>query len=222
MTKLQSTGSCATCGASFSKRQMGPHLAHCAYPDSKELTAVTQIRVDMPGSPFWLDLDVKTNATLRQLDAFLRDVWLECCGHLSSFEMGHTRYVVVTSDDSFEADPDERDMNARVSASLPSVGSVFTYEYDYGSTTCLRLKVVAHRHAPSRRGSVRLLARNEAPIWKCNECDEPATALCGYCVDEGGAFACERHIDDHECGDEAMLPVVNSPRMGMCGYTGGA
>jgi len=25
---------------------------------------------------------------------------------------------------------------------------------------------------------------------------------------------------DHECGDETFLPVVNSPRMGGCGYAG--
>ena len=26
---------------------------------------------------------------------------------------------------------------------------------------------------------------------------------------------------NHDCGEEAILPVVNSPRMGVCGYTGG-
>jgi hypothetical protein len=96
------------------------------------------------------------------------------------------------------------------------------YAYDYGSTTVLRLKVVAQHHAPSRRDAVRLLARNDAPVWSCTECDDPATSLCAYCRYEGPAFLCEAHVDDHECGDEAMLPVVNSPRMGVCGYTGGA
>jgi hypothetical protein len=24
----------------------------------------------------------------------------------------------------------------------------------------------------------------------------------------------------HECGEEMLLPVVNSPRVAMCGYTG--
>lgn len=183
---------------------------------------MTQIRVDVPGSPFWLDIDVKTNATMRQLDAFLRDIWLECCGHLSSFNIGATRYVAVMSDGFFGAEPDERSMNARVSAALPTVGSAFSYEYDDGSTTVLRLKVMPQRQAASRRDVVRLLARNNEPVWSCTECDDTATFLCSYCVDAGGAFVCEAHIDDHECGDEAMLPVVNSPRMGVCAYTGGA
>jgi hypothetical protein len=198
------------------------HVSQCAYPDVKDTAAVTQIRVDAPGTPFWLDLDVKSNATLRQLDEFLRHIWLECCGHLSSFEMGHTRYVVAMSGGFFGPEPDERSMNTRMSASLPPVGSMFSHEYDYGSTTQLRLKVVAHRQAPSRRESVRLLARNKEPIWTCTECGEIASAVCGYCIYEGNAFACNAHVEDHKCGDEAMLPVVNSPRMGVCGYTGGA
>jgi len=56
-----------------------------------------------------------------------------------------------------------------------------TYEYDYGSTTRLRLKVVAHREAPSRREIVRLLARNDNPVWPCSECQETASVLCAYC-----------------------------------------
>jgi hypothetical protein len=221
-TRAESAGKCTSCGALLSKRQMLRHLAQCAYRDVKDTASSTQIRVDAPGSPFWLDLDVKANATLRQLDDFLRHIWLECCGHLSSFEVGPNRYVVARSDDFFGPESDERSMNTRVSASLPPVGSTFSYEYDYGSTTHLRIKVVAHRQAPSRRESVKLLARNDEPVWQCTECDEIATALCAYCIYEGDAFVCEAHVEDHKCGDEAMLPVVNSPRMGVCGYTGGA
>jgi hypothetical protein len=197
------------------------HLSQCASPDTKSVAAALHIRVDVPRSPYWLDLDVKTNATMRQLDEFLRAIWLECCGHLSDFTVGQTRYVVMLSDDFFGPEPDERSMNARISAALPPVGGTFAYEYDYGSTTNLRLKVVAQLYAPSRRNAVRLLARNDAPVWKCTECDERATSLCAYCSYQGDAFFCETHVDDHDCGEEAMLPVVNSPRMGVCGYTGG-
>lgn len=217
--KTESQGKCSLCGASLSKRQILHHLSKCAYPDGKNIAAVVQLRVDVPGSPFWLDLDVKATSTLRQLDDFLRNIWLECCGHLSSFEVGQTRYMAVLSDGFFGPEPNERSMNARLSASLPAAGSVFSYEYDFGSTTYLRLKVVAHREAPSRRESVRLLARNDDPVWFCAVCREPASSVCAYCY-EDDAFVCETHIEDHKCGDEGMLPVVNSPRMGVCGYTG--
>lgn len=80
--------------------------------------------------------------------------------------------------------------------------------------------MVAQHDARRRRDAVRLLARNDAPVWPCTECDEPAVSLCSYCTYEGDAFFCEAHVEDHKCGDEAMLPVVNSPRMGVCAYTG--
>jgi len=39
---------------------------------------------------------------------------------------------------------------------------------------------------------------------------------------ESDAFFCDAHADEHRCdGEEAILPIVNSPRMGVCGYTGG-
>jgi hypothetical protein len=36
---------------------------------------------------------VPVGATLAKLDAFLRETWLECCGHLSSFEIAGERYA---------------------------------------------------------------------------------------------------------------------------------
>jgi Plasmid pRiA4b ORF-3-like protein len=219
-TGTESVGTCSLCGGSFSKRQMLRHLSLCAYPDTKSIAAVVHLRVDVPRSPFWLDLDVKTNATMQHLDDFLRGIWLECCGHLSAFEIGRTQYVTMLSDSFWGREPDERSMSARISAALPAAGSTFAYEYDFGSTTELRLKVVAPHHAPSRRDAVRLLAINDPPVWQCNDCDEMATVLCSYCANEGDAFFCDAHADVHDCGEEAMLPVVNSPRMGVCGYTG--
>jgi hypothetical protein len=219
-TRTESQGNCILCSASLSKRQMLRHLSECAYPEARSVAAVVQLRVDAPGTPFWLDVDVKSNAPLRDLDDFLRDIWLECCGHLSSFEVDRTRYVVAMSDGFFGPDPNERSMNARVSAALPPEGSTFSYEYDYGSTTRLRLKVVAHRLAPSRKESVRLLARNDDPVWTCEVCQETAAALCAYCFQEDDAFFCDAHAGEHNCGEEAITPIVNSPRMGVCGYTG--
>jgi hypothetical protein len=218
-TRTESKGNCSLCGASFSKRQMLRHLSECAYPETRSIAAVVQLRVDAPGTPFWLDVDVKANAPLRDLDDFLRNIWLECCGHLSSFEVGRTSYVVLMSDDFFGPARDERSMDARVSAALPPMGSTFSYEYDYGSTTHLRLKVVAHRKVLSRLENVRLLARNDDPVWTCNECEATATAVCAYCFNEDDAFFCDAHADEHDC-EQAMLPIVNSPRMGVCGYTG--
>jgi hypothetical protein len=43
--------------------------------------------------------------------------------------------------------------------------------------------------------------------------------MCIY--EKENPFYCEEHAGDHGCEDaEMLLPVVNSPRMGMCGYAG--
>jgi hypothetical protein len=38
--------------------------------------------------------------------------------------------------------------------------------------------------------------------------------------DEGAAFLCNACVAQHGCGEEMLRPVVNSPRMGVCGYDG--
>jgi hypothetical protein len=153
---------------------------------------------------YWLDLEVSPDATLGHLDLFLREVWLECCGHLSGFFDGGG----------------ELEMSSRVRGAFPAVGQRLGYEYDFGSTTGLTLlRRASERGQRGGTEKVRLLARNDPPRWPCTDCDEPATVICSYCSWEGGGFYCEDHAREHDCEDEAFLPVVNSPRMGVCGYS---
>ena len=115
---------------------------------------------------------------------------------------------------------EEVSMTARLSQVL-EVGMKFFYEYDYGSTTALVLKVVALRGQGLPKGAVQLLARNEAPHISCQRCSiRPANQICTECAFEGEGWLCEACAVAHECGDEMCLPVVNSPRVGVCGYTG--
>lgn len=68
---------------------------------------------------------------------------------------------------------------------------------------------------------IQILARNEAPEIFCEECGKfPAVQICMDCRWEGPGWLCQTCAEDHECGEEMMLPVVNSPRSGVCGYTG--
>ena len=57
------------------------------------------------------------------------------------------------------------------------------------------------------------------------ECDAAATSLCMECVyDDQSGMLCGAHAENHRHDDdeEELMPVVNSPRMGVCGYTGPA
>jgi len=153
---------------------------------------------------YWLLIEAKADAKLRQIDALLRQLWLECCGHMSAFHVGR-RELAMTS----------------AAAIAFSIGAKLEYEYDFGSTTALTGERVGTRQGSIGRGSVRLLARNQPIAWPCGECAAPATVVCPYCIDDGAGLFCDTHAGVHEHADEEVyLPVVNSPRMGVCGYTG--
>lgn len=221
---LKSAGVCELCHERLAKASMLAHLRRCApeHDLSKgSPTDLFQLRVEGKGAPmFWLDVEVKGESPLRRLDDLLRRVWLECCGHLSAFETLGLRYCVLV-DREYGPQPNERGMSARVADILVSPGQRLFYEYDFGSTTELMLRFVSVRRGNIGRSASRVLARNEAPAWKCGVCDEPATLVCPFCTHEGNPFACSSHAREHSCGEEeSFLPIVNSPRMGVCGYTG--
>src|SRR5688572_6147278 len=219
-------GTCALCGEPLTRARAQKHLADCApahnVADGADQRLV-HVRATAPGrAAYWLDLEVKSRAKLEALDSFLRRIWLECCGHLSMFRIGAVNYFSRGYDiGSVGRQLSERTMNVTLDEALPAVGERFEYEYDFGSTTPLQLKVVGERMGRAGRPMVRLLARNTLPAWPCAICRQPVTLVCAYCrQDQGAAFVCTQHRRQHACGEEeALLPIVNSPRMGVCGYT---
>jgi len=72
------------------------------------------------------------------------------------------------------------------------------------------------------RELLRLLSLNEGPVWECEVCGGAFDWVCPFCMYEReNPFYCEAHAKDHDCEEpEMVLPAVNSPRMGMCGYEG--
>src|SRR5438045_3051287 len=48
---------------------------------------------------YWLHLEAGPTATLEDLDLYLRRIWLECCGHLSAFQINGVRYAAVPDDE---------------------------------------------------------------------------------------------------------------------------
>lgn len=52
------------------------------------------LRVEGEHGLYWLGVEAKASARLRHLDQFLRRIWLECCGHLSKFEIAGVDYQV--------------------------------------------------------------------------------------------------------------------------------
>lgn len=216
---------CRTCGYVGTKASMTKHQATCVGRQPQAGTAqqhgpvreVFRLRVS-GGGPFWLDLEVPVNATLDDIDDFLRGIWLDCCGHLSEFTVG------PQSDwDDFDPFKPPRRKKQPPLSRLLSVGQKFGYTYDMGSSTNLELTVQARESVVAGMAphAVTLLARNLPPGWTCSKCGAPARWIHSWEYDEQSGlpvFYCGRH--GKSTRDE-QLPVVNSPRMGVCGYEGG-
>jgi hypothetical protein len=224
--KIQKTnGICSLCGGIFGKIAMKNHLEQCLQkhpirkPSGFSVPIQTKLfTILVKGSflhEYWMYFEIPANSLLRGLDVFLRDTWVECCGHLSAFTINGKRYMSET-DEYFK---DDKSMNYLLEKVL-RIGKEFYYEYDFGSPTYLELKVVNEREIEDSDRSINILARNEPPVVYCDSCGKIATHICRQCSHSGKGWVCEDCAPDHECGEEVLLPVVNSPRVGLCGYSG--
>ena len=93
------------------------------------------------------------------------------------------------------------------------VGDEFGYEYDFGTTTKLSLKVVGELTATGPKNKILLIARNAAEQYKCKKCGKPAEYICNECVwDQKDPFYCEACLEEHGCEEGMSLPITNSPR----------
>jgi hypothetical protein len=192
------------------------HLALCSEPQTPSLSPGPSFHFVVEGRrarAYWMHVALPITATLAKLDAFLRETWLECCGHLSSFEIAGERYA---------SDPTMGEAGMkRPLQNVVGVGLSFSYEYDFGSTTELTLKVAGMRADGTPKGAAQLLARNEPPAILCDSCGvEHATEICAQCAWNEAGWLCPGCADTHSCGEETRLPVTNSPRVGVCAYCG--
>lgn len=221
MVKQTSKGNCSSCNATVDKAKMTTHLKSCnkakvaSEKQSPQETKIFHIIVEGRYQPeYWMHLSVPAHAMLKELDSFLRRIWLECCGHLSAFTIQGIMYSTSPMEEY-----DEKGMKVTLGNVLGK-GMRSHHEYDFGTTTELTLRVVSEEEGEAKGKSIQLLAMNDAPLIKCEVCEEAATQVCTQCVYSGEGWLCDKCAGEHECGEEMYLPVVNSPRVGMCGYAG--
>ena len=210
----RSRGLCLSCKKEFANNVMTKHLAACAERTPGGESRLHIVVQGMYQHEYWLHVAAHPKARLEDLDVFLRRIWLECCGHMSSFEIGGREYLSAKSDYS------EAESMAIVLSRILAPGVKFRHTYDFGTSTELSLRVVGEIHGAPHKSRIRLLARNIAPRLVCGQCGKPATQLCSQCIWDGDASFCDECGLEHECGEEMLLPAVNSPRAGQCGYTG--
>lgn len=218
-SRKQSRGKCAYCEGEFTKGRMLKHIEAC--PERRQVVGTSDgqpgtteslyhLRVqDAWRSDFWLDLDVRGSATLQELDRYLRAIWLECCGHLSQFSVGGREIS-----------------NKRRVGQVFEPGIELTHIYDFGTSSETLVKAVAARKGrPTTSHPIALMARNSLPEASCIQCGRAASWFCNECLyeEEELGTLCDEHAQGHPHTDYGEpIPLVNSPRLGMCGYDGPA
>lgn len=221
MEKLQSEGKCKYCNKKYKKAGIGRHLSTHLKKIEKETTAKNNaFHLYIPAAEMFLHLLVNGNTTFGDLDEFLRAIWLECCGHLSAFKVKGKHY-----DYDWDATDFGEKMHQKVSKVFTK-GQIIEYDYDFGSTTRLTIKVVNKYKIKVSEG-ILLLSRNEPLPILCHNCSKkPAHEICSVHMYEGNCLFCKNCAKKHakscpDFEDYASLAIVNSPRMGVCGYDGG-
>ena len=245
--KIKSEGKCLFCGKTFAKAGINRHLAtHLSEKVSgsdsgKSFLVKIETGKNWGSAPYFLSLWIDGEAKMEELDTFLRNIWLECCGHLSAFtnpkrKTGHGWNISNAMNlfaggnaKAIEAMMDDTDGEIPMSRKTKNAlhkGLVLAYEYDFGSTTKLTVTVI-DEYPIKADEKIILLSRNEPLEINCSICGKvPATQVCTVCMyDEDSAF-CDKCAKKHakacpDFADYASMPVVNSPRMSVCGYKGG-
>ncbi len=194
-------GNCYICGAELGKIAMKNHMLK-VHNEGREECWLVKIE-GAHNKNYWLYIDVPVKATLSIIDMFMRDIWLECCGHLSAFTgPGYSEISMDCKLNHFDE------------------GDQLLHEYDFGSTTECLVTFVTKINRQPQKEPVRLLARNIPPKFQCANCGAEAKYICTECMYESpNPFYCEACAEKHE-HEDMLLPVTNSPRMGECAYCG--
>lgn len=200
MTKL-SRGNCYLCGGEIGKTAIKNHLLkhHVYCGDDAQRCCLIKAE-SMYDKNYWLYFDIPADRTLSTIDSFLRKIWLECCGHMSRFYCGTDTIGKGRKLSAFE------------------IGDRIAHEYDYGTPTDTLITFVGETARAPQKNVVRLLARNVPPVFECCECGKEATEVCPQCPPDCDPYFCPECAEKHE--HDYLLPVMNSPRMGDCGYCG--
>jgi len=214
MKRSANPATCFYCGmevkktsASIEKHLTKQCTALVGSEKSSELAVILIIEATYK-SDYWLIIRAKPTAKMKDLDKFIRDVWVECCGHCSAFS--YNRQDIPMS---------------------YKIGEVFRcpttidYEYDFGSTTYLKVSSLFISDDFDKR-KISLIMQNKQPQEKCSKCNKKeAELICLSCYEHGNdAVFCSTCAKKHECTDDydedILMPIVNSPRCGVCGYEG--
>lgn len=185
-------GKCYYCNKELTERTIKRHMKSCSMMKNRIEESIAKngklrkqfiiaIKPKYDKNEYCIYLSIDGTLGLVHIDQFIRDVWVECCGHLSAFVIKKKFYQ-------------DNEMNIRLNEIL-SVGEKFQYEYDFGSTTYLELEVVDIINVSKDFTQIEIIARNNEIISEFNYCNSPRDGVCGY---EGNKEAENKYLPNND------------------------
>lgn len=228
-----SKGHCFKCGTEVGRTGMETHLIKERKKfGSDEKCTILEI-TGRTAKGQWMFIEALADSMLSDLDTFMRVAWMECCGHESRFVEG--------TDDPLNMSEMKK---SSVISEFPD-NFVMTYIYDLDAApSAAEIRVVCSSSREKCKGVIRVLARNDPIRPLCELCGADADfVLRKAAEDEDGFIAWSGAEDDdgfvvwgdadeetvaalcRKCSgkhgnEDNYAPFANSPRMGLCGYTG--
>lgn len=211
-------GKCYYCNTELNERTIKKHMKSCPEmikaieekgkkSKAKRDQFIISLKDKCDTDTYCIYLSIDANLQLAHIDNFIREVWVECCGHLSCFVINKKVYN-VNNDNSYE-------MNARLKDVL-SINQKFEYKYDFGSTTELVLEVVDCIKVPKKFTEIEIIARNDEVKHKCCKCNKDAKYF-NWSEEEYYCESCSQQCEEDEIDE---VEYTNSPRDGVCAYDG--
>ena len=182
----------------------------------KDLVEGFLIRVCCADRPwtYWMYATVPKHFKFSKIDKFLKDYWCECCGHTSSLRLADPSKP-------FWSDSYQKVMKkgAEIGMELRP-GMMLNYEYDSGTSTELKLEVISTIFCSTM--NIAVVMQNDTPLFPCVGCNgmNISDRICTNCEMK---YCPHCSTANHPCNRSRSafyLPIVNSPRIGKCGYTG--
>lgn len=227
-------GRCQGCNALISKKAFIKHLETCpiiqSYKNDQNLLfqIFDRYRPDL----YWMVVAAPPTLTLKELDSFLRSIWLGCCQHMSCFVLPSNEkefYPYCFWNRSFTERHRYDLMNNYHLQDIFPKYSYLDYDFDFGNLSALQIEFLPNHDNTSSFYSntlvndFQLLILNHPPYYTCDKCCKlPLEVNCSVCM-RSFCLKCLQSRRAHNCDifdTEDILPIINSPRVGKCGYIG--
>lgn len=227
-------GKCQGCSTLISKRAFAKHLETCPMIQSykNDQNFLFQIFDRFRPDLYWMVVAAPPKLTLKELDSFLRSIWLGCCQHMSCFSLPSNEkefYPYYFWNRSFMDRHRYALMNNYYLQDIFPEYSYLHYDFDFGNLSALKIEFPPNYDNTSSDSSstlvndFQLLILNYPPHYICDQCCKlPLEVNCSICM-RSFCLKCLQSRRAHNCDifdTEDILPIINSPRVGKCGYTG--